>query len=257
MSGKNDIPGKLVGCGWWVLGLGYVFLGMMLFGIFDIQVLFQLPFHLACGWIIHASQALPPWVAQWRSALLPVAAFLVAGWMLHRFIRWVIQAETRQRTWRRSHTLAAMVLLLLGYGAAITLIGIAHQTTWLFGEQWISSGYIVSQNSADARAGAAVLIDELEKFHQLHGSYPESLRELDVPRERLVMPTGREWVLESFIYLKPDGKYPNDKNKPVIVCPMGIAEDGFQVGFLLSDVRVLKWDELEKLLDPATSSADE
>ena len=136
-------PGKLkrpwlVCC----LVLGFLYCLVVVFS--GVAAAVELPYHLACGWAIHAYQTLPHLLAEWRSALLPLAALVVAGLMLHRFIRWAIQAEARNRSWRPGHTLAAMAMLLLGYGAAITLIGIAHQSSWLLGERWIDDGHVMT-----------------------------------------------------------------------------------------------------------------
>jgi len=246
---------------WQVRRLVYGLLALTLVGlfevvVFDMRVLYEVPYHLACGWVIHGMQALPPLIADWRSALLPLAALAVAGWMLHRFIRWAIRAEERNQPWRRSHTLAAMALLLLGYGAAITLLGIAHQTTWLLGEGWCDHGLGIIQDAFGAREKSTMLLTALEEFHRIHGRYPESLRELEMPPNDWLLETGHGSSLEPMIYLKPDGKRPDDGNQPLIISPMiGAGAGWFAVGFTSMEIRTISWDEFENLLAPATPAS--
>ena len=220
-------------------------------GFFGAVVVIELPFHLVCGWVIHANNTLPPLLAEWRSALLPLAALVVAGFMLHRFIRWATQATERNRPWRSSHTLAAMALLLLGYGAAITLIGIAHQSTWLLSERWIGngrSGPLVEEMQAFSQTQN--LTHALEEFHARNGRYPGAMDELDVPMKSLLVKTGDGGGAGSFIYLKPKGQ-PGGPEEPIIVSPMVGSRQEFVVGFTSTEVRAMNWEKLAKLLQPA------
>jgi len=229
-------------------------IGLFDFVMFDVRVVFELPYHLACGWAIHASKTLPPLIAQWRSALLPLAALALAGWMLHRFIRWAIQAADRNRPWRPGHTLAAMALLLSGYAAAITLIGIAHQSTWLLGERWITDGMDTARGGMIAREQTSALLAALEKFRQTRGHYPDSLRELDVPPELLLMETEYGTAFEPFVYLKPSGRLPTDQGAPMIVSPM-LGRQWFEVGFTSMDVRAMNRKDLEEMLGLAAPAS--
>lgn len=225
----------------------------------SMPVLYQLPFHVACGSALHAYQTLPLLLADWLSALRPLAALVVAGFMLHRFVRWAIRADERSRPWQPGHTLAAMALLLLGYGTAITLIGIAHQSTWLLSERWIDDGMASGIEKSRAARKVRSLVEALEAYDATHGHYPESLRELNVPPEMLLVETGSGAGLEPFLYLKPDDKKVGYSNEPIIVSPM-VGHQEFMIGFIyqkyvlgFGGTSVLKMHEegLEKLIQPA------
>lgn len=234
---------------WLVRGIVYGFLYLIVAGCFGADVALELPYHLACGWAIHAYQTLPLLLAHWHSALLPLAALVVAGWMLHRFIRWAIQAQARSRPWRTSHTLAATGLLLLGYGAAITLIGVAHQSTWLLGEKWVSyNGFLGHLAEVDALSQTRKLTQALEDFHVDKGCYPASLRELKVAPELLLVRTGYGACREPFVYLKPGSKQPDGESHPMIVSPM-VGRRQVAVGFTSTGALLMAWEALEKILE--------
>lgn len=228
-----------------------IFLLILLPGaLSSMPFLYELPFHVACGWALHAYQTLPLLLVDWRSALRPLAALMVAGFMLHRFLRWAIRAHERNRPWQASHTLAAMALLLLGYGAAITLIGIAHQSTWLLSERWSDDGMGSGIEASRTLRKVRELVKALEAYHATHGHYPESLRELNVPPELLLAETGAGAGLEPILYLKPSDKKLGDANEPIIVSPM-VGRKEFMVGFTSLEVWPMREERLAKLLQPA------
>jgi hypothetical protein len=236
---------------WLVPAVVYGFLYLLVVWFFGIIVMVELPIHLVCGWAIHAHHMLPPLLAEWPSALRPLAALMVAGFLLHRFIRWAIHASGGGGPWPLRSTLAAMGLLLSGYAAAITLIGIAHQSTWLLSKRWIGngrSGPLIE--GVQALTQTQSLTQALEEFHATKGRYPEALEELDVPKKHLFVKTGDGGGVEAFIYLKPKSQ-PGGPDEPVIVSPMVGGRHNFMVGFTSMTVRAMNWEQLEKLLNPA------
>lgn len=252
---KRSWVGRSLVVGFFLL----IFVILLPSALTSMPVLYQLPFHVACGWALHAYQTLPLLLVDWRSALRPLAALVVAGFMLHRFVRWAIRANERSRPWQPGHTLAAMALLLLGYGAAITLIGIAHQSTWLLSERWIDDGMASEIEESKAARKVRSLLEALEAYDATHGHCPDSLRELNVPPELLLVETGAGAGLEPFLYLKPDDKRLGYSNEPIIVSPM-VGHQEFMVGFIYqkyvlgfggTSVLMMNEERFEKLLQPA------
>jgi len=153
---------------------------------------------------------------------------------------------------------------LLGYGAAITLIGIAHQSSWLLAERWIDDGGPSRfSDVAGAMTKTKSLLSALEEFRGNHGHYPKTLRELEVPTELLLTETGYGAGLEPFIYLKPGSQRPDGEGQPVIVSPM-VGRRKVVVGFTSTTARMMTWEALEKMLEsaapvhsPTPPSADE
>ena len=209
-------------------------------------LLFEVPFRLLCGWAVHAWVTLPPLFARWNELLLPAAALGLALFLTDRFVRWALAAKGSKLPWRGRHTVAATFLLLLGAAAAIAMSGIVHQMVWLGAEPWWGNGRGMQQTIAlDKTRQIAVAIRE---FEQRNDRYPESLAELDLPRDLLLVPSRERGVAEPFVYLKPADARKADAGLAVVVSPVLPDRGRVAVGHLSGDAILVQADQLPDLL---------
>lgn len=211
---------------------------------------FEILVHLLAGPFFHASKNLPPFAAQWRAALLPLACLVLAIVFAHRFIRWWITSGDIRISWRWRHTAAAAALLLLGSAAAIAMSGITHQAAWLFSSPWLESNRRVHQTIAVNNARQILLV--LFEYETEHERYPatldEAVKEFDVSPRILWVETGSASLREPFIFLKA-GRPSSGRIEPVIVSPLIQPGDKVAVGYNDGSVRSMTlkaWQKLAK-----------
>jgi hypothetical protein len=161
--------------------------------------LFEVPFRLLCGWAVHAWVTLPPLLPRWNELLLPLAALGLALWMIDRFIRWALAAKGSEPRWQGRHTLSATFLLLLGAAAAIAMSGIVHQMVWLGAEPWWGNGRGMQQTIALSNARQIAVA--IKEFEERNDRFPESLAELDLPPDLLLVQSRERGLAEPFVYL--------------------------------------------------------
>lgn len=228
---------------------------IFLMGFIGVTFPIEIAFHLIAGPFIHAWKNLPPFVVQWRSALLPLACLAVAVVLAHRFIRWWITSKDIRMSWRWGHTAAAALLLLLGSAAAIAMSGITHQAAWLFSSPWLESNRKMRVIGAMHDARQIMLV--LSEYEAEHGRYPDTLDEavkaLDVTPQLLWVQAGSGRPSEPFIFLKP-GLIPTKMAEPVLVSPVIQPDDKVAVGYSDTSVRMLThqaWQKLAKEIQTA------
>lgn len=211
-------------------------------------LLFEVPFRLLCGWAVHVWVTLPPLLPRWNELLFPLAALGLSLFLTDRFIRWTLAAKGSKLPWQSRHTVSATFLVLLGAAAAIAMSGIVHQMVWLGAEPWWGNGRGMQQTIAlDKARQIAVAIKE---FEQKNDRYPESLAELDLPRDLLLVPSRERGLAEPFVYLKPadDRKADIDAGLAVVVSPVLPDRGRVAVGHLSGDAILVQADQLPDLL---------
>ena len=222
-----------------------------------------IPFHLLCGWVLHAWKALPPFLAQWQSAVMPLGCLILAGALAHRFIvRWA--SEKRPTLiWRSRHTAAVFSLLILCSAAAIATSGILHQFFWLAGGKVIESNRRADLTVAvnDGRQLMMALLEfEVEK-----GRYPHSLEELEAEmgeyfysiRRLTWLDTRDGKVPEPWILLRPGSSEVALGNEPVIVSPVIASRGMVVVGYGDSSVKSMTEEAFRNLWVTGKSATDE
>jgi hypothetical protein len=214
----------------------------------------EIAFHLIAGPFMHAWENLPPFLLQWRSALLPLGCLVVAIVLAHRFIRWWITSKDVRVSWHWGHTASAALLLLLGSAAAIAMSGITHQAAWLFSGPWVedSSRSKYTSKIALATRNARQIMLALEAYRTEHGRYPDTLDEAiidkDAARQLLWVNAGPGRLLEPFIFLKP-GRPSSKAIEPVLISPYIQGIDKIVVGFSDTSVRLVTlktWQKMQK-----------
>lgn len=231
--------------------VGFVFLFLLVFLLGGgLLFVFEAPFHFLAGWFLHAGKALPPLLAKWPGILLPAGCLVLAGILIHRFIRRCLTVNKSSLAWRPANTVASIALLLLGCGAAIALSGVVHQTVWLMGERWTTNNHRTSLSYA-IRNGRQLMMALTEYFEE-YGRYPTSFQELDTELElssKLAWVKYRSGSLrEPFILLYPGGKREVNANEPLIVSPV-IQESGkIVVGYGDMSVKAVPAEQLEQIL---------
>lgn len=233
----------------------YAFILMFFMGFTGNTWPIEIAFHLIAGPIIHGWRHLPPFVAQWRSSLLPLACLVVAIALVHRFICWWIVKKEIRKTWRWEHTAAAGSLVLLGSAAAIAMSGITHQAAWLFSSPWLEDNRRTSQTVAINNARQVLLA--LFEYETAHGRYPDTLDEAvkasELSQQMLWVETGPGRLREPFIFLRP-GRPTSNVIEPVLVSPVIRPDDKVAVGYSDCSVRSMPlkaWQKLAKEIEAA------
>jgi hypothetical protein len=138
-------------------------------------------FALAVGWLKHGTRVLPDFFAQWPSAVLPVAALVVAGWTGHRLIRWWLASRGSALApgWTMARSAILLGLLLLCGAAAIAISGVAHQMMWLSQTEWTKSNRRteLTQMLNNIRQCMFLLLEFDAEKDRLPHSWEELLRE--------------------------------------------------------------------------------
>jgi hypothetical protein len=227
---------------------------VFLMGFIGVTVPVEIAFHLIAGPFIHAWKNLPPFLIQWRSALLPLACLALAVVLAHRFIRWWITSKDTGTPWRWGHTAAAALLILLGSAAAIAMSGITHQAAWLVSSPWLEDSSFGKYTSkiALATTNARQIMLALLEYETEHGRYPDTLDEAimdkDEARQLIWGNTGPGRLREPFIFLKP-GRPSSIEIEPVIISPYIHGIDKIVVGYSDASVRQFPlkfWQKLQK-----------
>jgi hypothetical protein len=233
---------------WTVLGL---FLVLLLLGVSSIFfVILEAPFHFLIGWLIHFVTAVPPLLGSWWMILLPIGCLMVAGFLLHRFVRWWIKAKGNGIIWQPVHTVTALGIFLLGCGAAIAMSGVVHQLVWLSKDPWTEDRSRKSYQT-EAVNNARQLLFALFEFQETEGRQPDSLQELEgkyqIPRRLCWVRTSGGKVPEPFVLLYPGGTE-SEAKKPWIVSPLIGSVGNIVVGYSDGSVTSLPAGSLEKIL---------
>ena len=138
--------------GLWIFGFLVLFLGFFI-GVLDVW-LFDLVVHLGLGWIGHLTEVLPKVTFNWSGIGFLLLCVALAGFMGHRFCRWIWQGTGHPEPWRLRWTLSGFGILLLMFGAGMTITAVAHQTGWLIGSP---EGLITSRGVTNDRVAATSL----------------------------------------------------------------------------------------------------
>lgn len=218
---------------------------------FVVLQLFEVPFRLLCGWAVHAWVTLPPLLPRWNELPIPMAALGLALWLTDRFIRWALAAKGSKLPWQGRHTVSATFLLLLGAAAAVAMSGIVHQMVWLGAEPWWGNGRGMQQTIALSKARQIAVA--IQKFEQRNDRYPESLAELDLPRDLLLVPSRERGLVEPFVYLKPLDSVTAEGEVAAVVSPVLPDRGRVAVGYISGDAALIQADQLPDLLTRSLS----
>ncbi len=246
-------------------------LGLLLVAFFVLgfavryQWIIRLPFHLICGWFIHATKALPHLLGKWQEAVLPIGCLLMAAVIAHRFVRRWVDEKFPERAWRIRHTAGALSLLLLGSAAAIAASGVVHQMFWLAGGKVITINRWTELTMG--MSNGRQLMIALTEYRDANGRYPDSFEQL-VP-EIILEPEVMErlsWLEtrvgaapEPWILLKPIDSDITFARMPVIVSPIlkSGAVSKVVVGYSDGSVSSIYSEQLKGILDHARREESE
>lgn len=220
--------------------------------------LFQMGYHLLCGWAIHAWKALPHLFGKWQEAILPVVCLLMAAVIAHRFVRRWVDEKFPERKWRIRHTAAALSLLLLGSAAAIAASGVVHQMFWLANGKVIQSNRRTDVTMAVNNGRQLMLA--LWEFQADNDRYPHSFEEL-VPeiiedpeslRRLSWLNTRSGKAPEPWILLRPGSA--ETGLGPVIVSPVIAGEGMVVVGYGDGTAKMIPFGDLAEVINPSGQS---
>ena len=212
----------------------------------------EIPYHVVCGWFLHAWKALPHLLGKWQEAVLPFGCLLIAAVIAHRFVRRWVNEKFLERRWRIRHTAGALSLLLLGSAAAIAASGVVHQFFWLAGGKVIESNMRMDLTMATSNGRQLMLA--LAEYENDMGRHPRSFEELEldyhpgVIRQLWWLETRDGKVPEPWILLRPGSSEVALDDEPVIVSPVIAGEGMVVVGYGDSSVRRIHADKLKEVL---------
>lgn len=247
----SDRPSKRI----WkrvLLALVWVFVVLLFSFLSSCTLLIETPIHFLLGWLFHAGRVLPPQLADWRALLLPLGCLILAGWLLHRFVRWSIATKGGLRSWSPGQTISALALLLLGCAAAIAMSGIVHQAVWLFGApQVVNRGRNIELTLAVNNARNLLFM--LQDHHDTNGRYPDSLADLkfdnDIADRILRVAPGSGGLREPFILLHPGRSRIASADEPLIMSPVITSHgDKVAVGYGDGSVRATHVRQIVEIL---------
>jgi hypothetical protein len=98
---------------------------------FGADWILQFFFHLGFGWIGHLSAVLPKVTIGWSGVGFFAVSVVLAAFIGHRFCGWLWQGSGRGDPWQLRWTLSGFAILILMFGAGMTITAVAHQTGWL------------------------------------------------------------------------------------------------------------------------------
>jgi hypothetical protein len=228
--------------------LGIFFL--LFLGLIDSVFLLEIPFHMLSGWAFHALETLPPFLAKWRSAVLPVGCLIIAVWLTHSFIcRWA-KIKRPDLKWRIKYTLSIYSLLFLSSAAAIAMSGIVHQFFWLSKEDVIERRGV--SDKAILMLTARNLNQAICGSYNMNQRYPHSLDEI----VEYYLEPDHHWyskrgvgVPEPFILIQPRSSDKLEHDEVTLVSPYFHSIDQYAVGFGDGSVRWMKPAMLKRFLN--------
>lgn len=264
---ETDPPKPGLGCLKWLV---LSFLLIVVLGLFipisgRSEWVFELPYHLVAGCVLHANRALSHFATDlprlMSAAILPSLATVVALWGTHRLVLWWRRATGRDRGWRFTHTALAGLLVLLGSAAAIALSGVLHELAWLPQGKVIRSN--IRSASTAARSDARQLGLCLFEYETEHGKYPSSLQEL----ESFATPATLKRLMfveledpappEPFILLRPGQSASGNPGRILLVSPLMSEEDGFAALKMDNSVTRLNAAEFAEVVKSAANEKQE
>ena len=240
----------------------FVFLGIVAPSSGRTEYMHQIPYHVACGWFLHAGKALPHLFGKWQEAVLPLGCLLIAAVIAHHIARRWLGEKFPVRTWRIRHTAGIFSLILLGSAATIAASGVVHQMFWL------ATGKVIKSNMRSdltmARSNGMQLMMALLEYETENGRYPNSFEELEFELEAYTRSIRRLWWLdtrdgkvpEPWILLRPGSSETFLGVVPVIVSPVIAGEGMVVVGYGDCSVRSIPVEKLAEVLLAAGSIKD-
>jgi hypothetical protein len=87
---------------------------------------------LAFGWIRYVARVAPRISVSWIGLVTAIACLVALGIGLHLFLRWLVAAAGSARGWSARWTSSLLALVVLMFAAGIGMVGIGHQSGWLF-----------------------------------------------------------------------------------------------------------------------------
>lgn len=150
---------------------------VLLYVLLMFPYLVETPFRIIVGWALHVKHMASRVGFEWTTLAIAIASFALAWFGAHRFLLWYVGERKPGTHWRTKHTLCAMLLLLLGAGAAISLSGIVHQSVWLGSERMVMVK--ATSKDRDQVLGRGEQIGmALRAYAEKEGKYPLSLDSL-------------------------------------------------------------------------------
>jgi hypothetical protein len=105
-------------------------------------------YHLVMGWFLYAARVVPEVSVHWPGIVTAGLCLVLLGLGTHSFMKWLYAnlgpagangespgEDMSGRRWKARWTVSFLSIIVLMFAVGICMVGIAHQTAWLFGKE--------------------------------------------------------------------------------------------------------------------------
>lgn len=193
----------------------------------------EVPLYLAFGWVFFLKDNLMRINFGWEMIASSALGLIFCVWLTHAFCRWVARQKNRE-PWRFAQTLRLNALVFLFFAASCALVGVVHQSIWLFTNPVVvdrSRNMDMTQNLSKLKQIYLLLLD----YEADHGNFPDSLQvlmdESDTADKEIFYASKRK-TREPFLYFGKGLSTSENGGKVILMSPF-LYED--RVAFLRVD----------------------
>ncbi len=132
---------------------------------------------LAIGWVFFLVRVVPQLTVDWGMLLTGVMCLWLVGVGMHGLGRWAYH-ESKElvfQPWRLRWSIAIVSVTILAFVAGIAMVGVAHQTAWLFSspEPITDTGFPVS--SIESQTHLRQIVIASHSFHEKKDVFPTTV----------------------------------------------------------------------------------
>lgn len=135
----------------------------------------QLVFYLAVGWLLFLVRRAQEVTIDWASVGFAAVAGVLFVLGLHRLLVSLAKGRRGEEktAWRFKRSLAAAALAMVMFIAGVSMVGLAHQTVWMFTDPepvlGLDSQAFIRMTSANHMRQMGIA---LHSYHAVHSSFP-------------------------------------------------------------------------------------
>ena len=133
---------------------------------------------LLFGWIGYLYRVLPDVTVRWDGVAIFLVGLGMLTLVLHRIISWLRREMTGQPAiWRWRSTVLVVGLVICLFAAGISMVGVTHQTAWLFTDREPARVPALPKNPSGSRLNLKMMGLAAHNFHDVSGGFPNPMPE--------------------------------------------------------------------------------